>query len=818
MSKGRYGIESGNDSEPVRADGRAGARIGKLVAIPRPNGAAPSYAHVLDALPIVAFMASADGTISYVSRGFTEFTGYTAAAAMQTGLRGIIDPADEDRVVATWAAACASESPYTDEFRLRRAAGGFRWMFSQANPVRDATTGNVTAWFGTLTDIDERVRTADALRESESMYRALSEALPGVTWAASPAGELTYVGDRWLDIHAESRDRALGDGWLRNVHPDDRDRARAAWNYATRTCEPYKIEFRVLTSDGIYHWFLVRALPVYSADGTVLRWVGVNIDIDDRYAADKAREMYAALVENSSDFIGIADAHGTLVYVNGAGRTLLGIDSLDAGRVTNVLDYFLLEEREFARTEILAAVGRDGSWAGDLQLRHFGSGEAVPVAYNIFALKSDNGTQLGLATIGRDLRERKRVEEGLRLLARTGAAVVESLDYQRTLQKIARAFIDGFAAYCLIDVMPPDGSWQRTVEHRDPAYVPLLTELSRPTGNHPIARAIEFGESCFSAVNEDWARSLDDRLDTARLEAILRLRVRSIITVPVIAPTGDIVGALTCALDEVNSRDDFGPNDLGFVQEVGRRAGAAIANVQLYERERRIALQLQAASLPTSLPTVPGIELDAEYRPASNEAMIGGDWYDAFLLADGRLVITVGDVLGHGLQAAVSMTKLRLAMQSAAIVRAEPNLMLHVADATLRLANPDAYATAIAAVYDPTVRTVTFASAGHPGPLLRTADGAVEEFNTFGLMVGLIDDAEAQTCTISTPPGSTLVFYTDGLIEFARDMPDGYRRLTQALQRDDVLHAARPAQMLVNAVLQTDEARDDIAVLVVTFR
>jgi len=784
---------------------------------PRANGAASSYAHALDTLPIVAFMADPDGAVTFVSRGWSDFTGYPAGDAVGTGYRRVIHPGDADRVAGTWLTACASGEPYRDEFRLRLGDGTYRWVLSQAAPLRETPAGAVTAWFGTLTDIDERKRTADALRESESMYRALSEALPGAVWAASPSGQLTYIGDRLLDLSGESQDRGLGDAWLASVHPEDRPKVTTTWAHSLQTGEPYEIEYRLLGMDGIYRWFLVRALPVRDADGAVLRWVGINIDIQDRYAADEAREMYVTLVESSTDFIGIADGDGKIVYVNRAGRELLGIGSLDDARATRLMDYFLPEDRPFVESEIMPALERDGSWNGDFQFRHFRGGEPVPVAYNLFRLARADGARFGVATVSRDLRERKRVEDGLRLLARTGAAVVASLDYQHTLQNIARAFVDGFAAYCLIDVMPPRGRWERTVEHRDPAFVALLTGLSRPKGTHPIARAIETGESSVTEIDEQWVRGLDERLDAERLEAIRRLRVRSIISVPVTMPSGEVIGALTCALDDATIRENYGPDDLGFVQEVGRRAGAAIANVQLYERERRIALELQTASLPTSLPAVAGVTLAAAYRPGSNEAKIGGDWYDAFLLDDRRLVITVGDVAGHGLQAAVSMTKLRMAMQSAAMVNADPNVMLRVADATLRLSNADTYATAIAAVYDPVSRTATFASAGHPGPVLRTADGRIEEFSHTGSMIGLRTGDDNPPRTIPVPPGSTLVFYTDGLVEVVRDIDVGFRRLSEALRDDKIARAERSAEAIVNAVLASDAAHDDIAVLVVNF-
>jgi PAS domain S-box-containing protein len=783
---------------------------------PEPGVERPPYAAVLDALPIVAFTAAPDGSLTYVSQSWREFTGYDDEHALGRQYRGALDPEDAERVVARWEAALRSETPFSDEFRLQLADGSRRWVLGQAAPVRDPETGRVSAWFGTLIDIDDRKRTAEALRASESMYRGLSGALPGVTWAASPAGDLTYVGDRWIDVHGDAHDRALGERWLAAVHPADRERVTAAWTRSLRNAEPYKIEFRVRVADGSYHWFLVRALPVYDDGGAILRWVGVNIDIEDRYVADEAREMYAALVENSTDFVGIAGPDDKVVYVNSAGRDLLGIGSLERARETQILDYFMPDDRAFAETEILPSVARDGNWSGDFRLRHFSTGTPVPVAFNVFVLASADGRRLGTATVSRDLRDRKRVEDGLRLLARTGAAIVDSLDYQRTLQNIAHAFVDGFAAYCLIDVIRPTGEWERTVEHRDPSFVPMFLSLSRPPPNHPATRAIEAGESTFTVIDDDWAYGLaGDSSD--RLDAIRRLRVRSIITVPVVTPSGEIVGALTCALDDHNARDNYGPDDLGFVQEVGRRAGAAIANVRLYERERRIALELQSASLPAHLPAVEGLILDAAYRPGSNEAKIGGDWYDAFVLAGGELVITVGDVLGHGLQAAVSMTKLRLAMQSAARVEPDPNLMLRVADETLRHFDADSYATAIAAVYDPVTRTVTFASAGHPGPSLRMPDGRIADLTHSGRMIGLRDGYESDTRTVATPPGSALIFYTDGLVEVTRDIGEGFRRLSETLAGIDVFGAPKPADDIVRAVLGSDEAHDDIAVLVVGF-
>ena len=111
-----------------------------------------------------------------------------------------------------------------------------------------------------------------------------------------------------------------------------------------------------------------------------------------------------------------------------------------------------------------------------------------------------------------------------------------------------------------------------------------------------------------------------------------------------------------------------------FLEEVARRSALAIANAQLYAREHRVAEALQAASLPRRLPEIDGIALDAIYVPGRSEAQIGGDWYDAFALADGRIVVSIGDVAGSGLDAAVTMSSMRQIIRGIAQVHADPVL------------------------------------------------------------------------------------------------------------------------------------------------
>ena len=682
-------------------------------------------------------------------------------------------------------------------------------------PMYDTAGDAFVGWFGTLTDIDALKRAESALRESDARHRAFSDALPGIAWSATPDGKLEFIGKNWAPTRGRPVDEALGDAWIESIHPDDRVVVLQMWNASLASGQMYDTQFRTLMADGSYRWHLVRALPVCDDAGAIVRWVGVNIDIDDRRRADAARETFVALAENSSDFTAILDDAGTFVYINEAGRALVGLAATEEiagfrlGAIVAGGDGVGNDE------QILAEIHRVGRWRGDVAFRHRISGATVAVEFNAFTIYGHGGESLGLAIVSRDRRERDRVESGLRLLSRTGAAALDSLDYALTLKNIARVCVEEFASYCIIDVRDTDDRWERTSAHHSPVLQRVVENLSEPPAQHPIRRALDYGESSLNEVDSGWVLSIGGSED--RESAVRALDVRSFITVPVITPAGAIIGALTCALDGTASRSRYCQDDLAFVDEVGRRAGAAIANARIFARERRIAVELQAASLPTSLPRFPGLTLDADYRPGSDEATIGGDWYDAFEIDDGRIVMTVGDVLGHGLHAAVTMTKLRQAMQAAAMMHPDPCVMLAVAEKTLHFIDPDGYATALAAIYDVRVGTLTYASAGHPGPAIRGPSGDVTDGTNSGLMLGVRDNATREVRVVSVDPGAMAFFYTDGLIESTRDVDVGLRRLHDALAAPDLTSLDTPARTLVDRILGGGNATDDIAMLVARF-
>lgn len=234
------------------------------------------------------------------------------------------------------------------------------------------------------------------------------------------------------------------------------------------------------------------------------------------------------------------------------------------------------------------------------------------------------------------------------------------------------------------------------------------------------------------------------------------------------------------------------------------------------DREHRTSLAFQEAALPSVLPDIAGYSFCAVYEAAKGEALVGGDWYDAFRLADGRIVLSVGDVMGSGLLAAVTMGAVRQAIRGAAQIHPDPASILDAVDRALRSDQPERIVTAFVGVLDPITQTLAFASAGHPPPLLRSADGTVSELYAPDLPLGLRDEngrAGGVAGIAALREGSLLVLYTDGLTESTRDVGAGERRLKAALVSDEVLGAPDVARAIRNFVLDTPS--DDVAILTV---
>ena len=208
---------------------------------------------------------------------------------------------------------------------------------------------------------------------------------------------------------------------------------------------------------------------------------------------------------------------------------------------------------------------------------------------------------------------------------------------------------------------------------------------------------------------------------------------------------------------------------------------SALAQASQLAHHHRVSERLQRAMLPSRLVEADGILFDAAYRPASLDAEVGGDWYDAFEIGNGTIGISIGDVTGHGLEAAVTMSEIRGAIRAAAATHRSPSGLLNAVEAMVSTQGTG-IASAIVGIYDPRTHVLRYACAGHPPPVLVTSAGVAYLLAGGGVLLGLGLAAASPERSITLAPGSTIFFYTDGLTEHTHDLVAGEERLLGVLE------------------------------------
>jgi serine phosphatase RsbU (regulator of sigma subunit) len=299
-----------------------------------------------------------------------------------------------------------------------------------------------------------------------------------------------------------------------------------------------------------------------------------------------------------------------------------------------------------------------------------------------------------------------------------------------------------------------------------------------------------------------------DHVDHANVvsHVLVDKRLTSVIGVPMLAG-GRVIGVLH--VGTIRSRQ-FTDDDVELLRLVADRASLA-TQARLSQLDRAATLALQRSLLPARPPSVAGLESAARYVPGA-EIGVGGDWYDVFALPSGHVGVAIGDVAGNGLRAAVVMGRIRSALRAYALETNDPADVLSRLDRKIQLFEPDAMATAVYAVIDPTRTTLTISNAGHPPPVL-VHDGQPAELvdAPADLPLGAYPQAPRRTRQLPLPVGLSLFFYTDGLVERrGRAIVGEIDRLLGILGHGNPEELCRRA----TAVLLGDQpATDDVAIL-----
>ena len=247
----------------------------------------PESRAILDGIPGLVALLNADGGVAVVNRQILEYSGKTLDELKQWGTTDIVHPDDLPHVIGVFGRSIASGASYDIVQRLRRWDGAYRWFRNSGSPLRDST-GHVVRWCVLLTDIDEGKRADDAVRENERNLKLIIDTIPALGWSARPDGSAEFFSQYYLDFIGFSAELASGWGWTAAVHPEDLHGLAATWQRILASGEAGEAEARLRRHDGEYRWFLFRANPLRDATGAIVKWYGVNTDIEDRKRTETA--------------------------------------------------------------------------------------------------------------------------------------------------------------------------------------------------------------------------------------------------------------------------------------------------------------------------------------------------------------------------------------------------------------------------------------------------------------------------------------------------------------------------------------------------
>lgn len=642
---------------------------------------------------------------------------------------------------------------------------------------------------------------------------ATLDLLPDPAWVTTRVSGIAYFNAAWLEMTGTTSRVVTGDAFLEFIHPEDREKVSPEWRAALERREPFASHYRIRRKHGVYHWFLMRAVAVRE-HGEFAGWFGTATDVEaerrtsDELLASQAREL--SIANAIPQLIGVTAPDGSVMSVNAAHTAYTGM-TVDDMRGTGWTEIVHPDDLDALVDGWHRAVTKGEPYDTQYRLRrHDGVyrwfiNKAAPV-------RDRDGTITAWIGTATDIDERKRAEDALRVVVEAASAFAGTLDASVALQRLADIAAEHLADWCGVSVYDARGELKPVaIAHRDPSRVRFAREYARRYPPRP--------DDPSHAVAASGAPRLVDRItdemydvieDPEQRELARSLGLRAVLYVP-LRVDDEGYGVLMLALSE--SDRTFTQEDQQLAMLIAQRASIAVGNARLYERQREVARTLQAAFLPQALPHDEELSFDAVYAPGTRDLTIGGDWYDAFPYADGVFALSIGDVAGRGLDAAVPMGKMRQTLRAFAAVESDISVALGAADAVLRREHSEIFVTAFFATYDTRTRALRYANAGHPPPFVRAAGGALRRLENAGVPLGLGAFDTLVTRDAVLDRGDLLVSFTDGLIEATHDIEAGENEVARALAHPAFGLCSQPAALL-RAMVVPDVPADDIAILV----
>ncbi len=255
---------------------------------------------IADSIPHMVWSARGDGATDYYNSRFLDYLGVTQQEMGEWTWVSTLHPDDVANAGEAWQRAYENGLEYEIEYRIRRASDGrYLWHLGRAVPLRDSE-GTIIRWFGTCTDIDEQKRAREELRESDLFFRQMIDSLPALVWTTRPDGYCDLLSRPWVDYSGLPEEEQHGDGWMRVIHPDDRERVAESWRAAVEDRAVYALEYRLRRHDGLYRWFRAQGRPIRDERGRIVRWFGISADIEAQKRTERELLEARAAAEEAS--------------------------------------------------------------------------------------------------------------------------------------------------------------------------------------------------------------------------------------------------------------------------------------------------------------------------------------------------------------------------------------------------------------------------------------------------------------------------------------------------------------------------------------
>lgn len=751
---GRFGMTGPTSAEGDSAgDATPGGAASEV--LPGLRRTAARYQALIEATTLDVWHTDADGGVIDDMPGWRAITGQTIEEIHGDGWVTAVHLEDAERARTTWEKAFANQSLYECEYRLMSKDGGHRVIFARGVPILE--DGRVVEWVGTSEDVTDRRRDERSLREHSAAIDKLNAI--GATLAAE------------LDLHELMQ--AITDA----------------------TTELTGAQFGAL--------FYTEAREG-EENFTLVTISGVPKERFENFPMPRNTEVFAPTFR---------------------GEGVVRLDDVTQDpRYGRNAPYHGLPEGHLPVRSYLAVpvVSKSGHVHGGLFFGHERPGVFTGAHERLVrGVAAQAAAALDNAALYEAERRSRAVAEAaqrdLAFLARANYALSASLDFARTADVVTKLPVPDLCDWAVLHVVTDGGHVEAvSVHHADEAKCRVLRDV---VAHQPVrteqrggpGAAIRTGRSV--VVDEVTGERLDAYEPDAQRRAALRgAGVGSLLSVPLL--TRDrVVGALTLVRETPRA---FGARVVAVAEELTSRAALALDSAMLFSRERAAALTLQRSLLPGALPPVEGTVCAVRYLPGAAGLEVGGDWYDVIPVSAGVVVYVIGDVMGRGVQAAGVMGQLRAAVRAYALDDHQPEEVLRRVNRLLCLSEEPPLVTCAYARVDIRTGELCISTAGHLPPMLLPSDGEPEYLELEpGLPLGVGESDFASGCRM-LPAGSTLVLYTDGLVETPQSsITTGMARLCE---RARAASGETDIEALTDALLgpeHTADHSDDVAVLVV---